>query len=988
MLHKTKIRPAPAAWLSGILSGFFLSTALAAGQPAPAPEQPVATPVTQTAQAQTRQQARTYKTLTLDNGLAVFLTHDAEADQSAAALSVGAGSLHDPAEKQGLAHYLEHMLFLGTEKYPAVGEYGQFIGAHGGSNNAFTASDETNYHFGINHNAFAEALDRFSDFFKAPLFDEQYAAREVNAVNSEFDKNIQHDGNRIHFLKGQTAVPGHPVSNFSTGNRDTLAGDNRAALRAFFDRYYAASNMKLAIISNLPLEAQERLVRERFSAIRNFEVQHPAINPDFRPPLTDKYRLLQVKTVKDILALHLDFPTIRLGDYPDSKPNAILASVIGDEGAGSLLSQLKEEGLAVSLSAGGDSDHPAINSMSISIGLTPQGMAKYETIMERVFSYLQMLKMEGIREYTFEETKAMNKIHLDWISPEEGTGYVVKQASLMHSYPLEKLQTQPYLIEKFDPESYRKILDTMTPGNMLVTLAGQNVATDSISAYYGTEYSLREVGGEAFNRLLDPPAIASNIHYPAANDFIPRNLSLIDESTVSTADIQAPQPIMDNELGKVWFQFDRLFHQPKAFISLHLKMPRAYDTVDNSVKATLLEMCIDESLNEQAYPIQSAGLAYTLESTREGFVLQFGGYKDRIPDLIRLVSSHITDCHLDEETFETLKDLTARRWKTSEKQNALARASSNLRTAMTEKLYKTSENIDVLSRITLEDVREYGRTIFNQVKVTGLAYGNWQPSDATNAVNILLQHTQSQPLPDAMPEIKITPLNTGERTPIAVRGTDNNNAVIYAVNGGSTTPKNLAAIQLIEQAISNDFYTKLRTEQQLGYIVQAFSQNFVNTLFLNFAVQSADYSPVEAQSRIEQWMSGAIHIVENLNDDDFENLKQSIAQSYESTADSMASLHGELFYLVREKDADFSYYNNMAATSRNLTKQDIIDLARTLLAGPQTSRVIVHVHKEGSQEPIPTDAYKSADEFKRAQKANVPQGQIIPSAPKPPALTN
>ena len=132
---------------------------------------------------------RIIKTLTLENGLDIFLVSDPDVHRSAAALAVGVGHLHDPKEKQGLAHYLEHMLFLGTQKYPEVGSYKKYLDEHSGASNAYTSGNITNYFFQVSHDGFDEALDRFSDFFKAPLFDKKYADREVKAVNKEPEKN-------------------------------------------------------------------------------------------------------------------------------------------------------------------------------------------------------------------------------------------------------------------------------------------------------------------------------------------------------------------------------------------------------------------------------------------------------------------------------------------------------------------------------------------------------------------------------------------------------------------------------------------------------------------------------------------------------------------------------------------------------------------------------------------------------------------------------
>jgi len=112
---------------------------------------------------------RQYKALTLSNELQVLLVSDDQAKKSAASLDINIGSGSNPKDRAGLAHFLEHMLFLGTEKYPNAAEYKQFISTHGGSNNAFTSYDHTNYFFDINPQQFEQALDRFAQFFIAPL---------------------------------------------------------------------------------------------------------------------------------------------------------------------------------------------------------------------------------------------------------------------------------------------------------------------------------------------------------------------------------------------------------------------------------------------------------------------------------------------------------------------------------------------------------------------------------------------------------------------------------------------------------------------------------------------------------------------------------------------------------------------------------------------------------------------------------------------------
>ena len=131
--------------------------------------------------------------------------------------------MNDPSDLNGLAHFCEHMLFLGTEKFPKENYYSEFIKKHGGAKNAATAEDYTNYYFDIKNENFEEALDIFSQFFKQPLFTESATDREMNAVDSEFKRNLSNEARRwIQIQKTELARKESALNRFSTGNLVSL----------------------------------------------------------------------------------------------------------------------------------------------------------------------------------------------------------------------------------------------------------------------------------------------------------------------------------------------------------------------------------------------------------------------------------------------------------------------------------------------------------------------------------------------------------------------------------------------------------------------------------------------------------------------------------------------------------------------------------------------------------------------------------------------
>jgi insulysin len=202
---------------------------------------------------------RHYRALTLSNSLTVLLASDPSADVEAASVHVRAGHFDDPIHRPGLAHFHEHMLFLGTEKYPMENEYEDYLGRNGGMSNAYTDMEDTNYYFNVSpldhgdcdvdaeeageeeeggfgrevagttmggssgvSSALSGALDRFAQFFVSPLFDESMLERELRAVNSEYLNGRTSDNWRNFQLLKHGASRRHPFSKFGCGNYETL----------------------------------------------------------------------------------------------------------------------------------------------------------------------------------------------------------------------------------------------------------------------------------------------------------------------------------------------------------------------------------------------------------------------------------------------------------------------------------------------------------------------------------------------------------------------------------------------------------------------------------------------------------------------------------------------------------------------------------------------------------------------------------------------
>ncbi len=299
---------------------------------------------------------RRYKCFQLKNGLECLLIdedNDRPDPEAAVSLSVRVGYFSDPPEIPGLAHFLEHMLFLGTEAYPGENDWESYLSRKGGSSNACTDSEITTFTWDISSKYLKQGLQRFSKFFICPLFDENGSEREIEAVNSEFMDCLQSDEERLSSVLYHVINPNHVFHKFGWGNKDTLSTqvaeqkiDLRSALLSFHKKYYSAHAMKLVILGKHVANADfAEFVREQFEPIPssyeplpNFSNLGPVFGPDAAA------HLFQITSVKPSTLLTVMWPVPRGAADFKTKPLAFVSHLLGHEGPGSLLAALMDFG--------------------------------------------------------------------------------------------------------------------------------------------------------------------------------------------------------------------------------------------------------------------------------------------------------------------------------------------------------------------------------------------------------------------------------------------------------------------------------------------------------------------------------------------------------------------------------------------------------------------------------------------------------------------
>jgi len=908
--------------ISGLLLLLFSSLALALPQPVGSPNDP-----------------NQYRYIELENGLRAILVSDPEADKAAASLNVRVGSGDDPADREGLAHFLEHMLFLGTEKYPRPGEYQQFIRSHGGSHNAFTAFQNTNYFFDIEAPFLEQALDRFAQQFAAPLFTPELVDRERHAVHSEFSAKQKDDGRRFYSVKKAVSNPEHAFSRFAVGNLTTLENTDERPLRPdlvrFWETHYSANLMTLAVYGPQSLDELEAMVRPRFGAIENRNLQparhdQPLYLPDQLPAK------VTAEALRDIRRMTLSFPIPSQKDLYQSKPADYVANLLGHEGPGSLLDVLKRAGLAESLSAGLGMDTGFTATLEISLALTPEGLQKQDEILALAFDYIDRIRRDGISEQRFREMQQLARMNYRFREKRDPLHEAMALASQLQDYPVQDLLRAPWMMEDYAPEQYRAILERLTPDNVMVfVMAPQpRLEQPQVTSWYDTRWQRQPLDPARLQASL-PETLASQLRLPGPNPFIPDNLDMV------------PGPTMDHpvRLGspggvELWYARDTRFGTPRAMVNIGLRSEAVRASARNAVLTRLLVDAINTNLNAWAYPARLAGLNYTVYPHLRGITVRLGGYSDKLHVLASRILAQIAHPELSEQRFRIARQNLIDSLENQARNKPVDQTAEFVQTALLEGAWSTEAKLEAARSITFDELQAFARTLLTQTDPVMLAHGNLTEASALNLAQqvaaLLPRHSDTV----AVPRSRVRQLPAGEtRVSLAVDHPDTG-YTLY-LQGKDTSFAERAGFRLLAQLVSSPFYEELRTRRQLGYIVYATSFEMLETPALGLVVQSPSADPDTIDAAVRDFARIFEDRLGNLDDNSLEREKQAVISRLLQKDRQLLEVTSRYWREIDRQAHQFDSRERLAEAVRALTREDLFRVLRQTLGERQRALLVM-----------------------------------------------
>lgn len=885
---------------------------------------------------------------------------------AAAALCIGVGSFNDPKRVQGLAHFLEHMIFMGSKKYPTENEYDSYISKCGGFDNAVTDLEETTFYFEIDEEYLDGALDRFSNLFTEPLMLRDSISREREAVESEFQTNINSFSSMREQLLGSLGQDDHPCSSFSWGNLRTLKENITEdelydILHKFQKRHYSAHRMHFAVQARMTLDELEDLTVRYFSNIPSNNLPGDNFSSfnernAFRPDFYNKVFFVRPKS--NICRLDVTWclpPSVK--DFK-VKPVDYMAYILGYEGKGSLTSYLRNRTLALEVHTGasyGFEKNTLYTLFSVSVVMTDKGFDNIEEILKAIYSYVRLLKETGPVEWLFKELQDIEATSFRYRKEKEASDNVEELVVNMRYYPSKDIITGSELYYHYDANEIQQVIDNLSKPTFNIMISSskpyKGIVYDNKEKWFGTEYAARDIPSE-WQALWDNAAPMPELTIQEPNPYISTDFTIFatqDDPETATHIPTFPEKLLEDRVCELWFRQDGKFNLPMSLMYFYFISPLPMQSQRSATLTSLYSSMLKFQIAEDMYPASVAGLNYELYAAEKGIVLKVDGYNEKLPIIVDEITKAMQyfDRNMSADVFNVIKKKLSKTY-----YNEIIKASKlnrDVRLKVVQEIYWTTvERFHVLKNLTIEDLREFSRDYFQQVKIQALIQGNTKKQDALNVMRNVLENIKGGEIQNmSLIESKARqlPLGNNYLTVKSFRENDANTVTTNFYQAGPVTPTLNSRLELLVMLVEEPLFDMLRTKEQLGYDVSTTIRDNFGILGYSITIHSQEdkFTYQHIDQRIEDFNQKFVQLLEEMPETDFQLVKRSLLKRKQIVDTELKNEMNRNWAEITTQEYIFNRNKLEMQHIEDLSKQEVIDFYNQLHDSQMRRKLSVQV---------------------------------------------
>ncbi len=335
----------------------------------------------------------------LDNGMSVILLENHRAPVVTIQAWVGAGSLTEGEfSASGISHFVEHMLFKGTERR-SVGQIGREVKEAGGRTNAYTGHDKTVYYITFHSDHFDKALDILADVLMHSVFAPEEVETERDVVIKEIEMNRDDPFRRLYLMAHNTAYDVHPYKNPVIGYENLLRGLTRDDLLTYYKRLYVPNNMSFVVVGDFDAGEALPKIKEAFHGFDRKSIT-PVVVPQEPRQMGPRERVEEFEVTVAQFLMGFHGPSLNSNDL---YPMDVLAIVLGGGDTSRLYRELRErQGIVYSISAWSATPRdPGV--FWISGSYEPENR---KAVRDAIWEEIEKLRSEGVSEEELETARA------------------------------------------------------------------------------------------------------------------------------------------------------------------------------------------------------------------------------------------------------------------------------------------------------------------------------------------------------------------------------------------------------------------------------------------------------------------------------------------------------------------------------------------------------------------------------------------------------
>lgn len=555
---------------------------------------------------------------------------------------------------------------------------------------------------------------------------------------------------------------------------------------------------------------------------------------------------------------------------------------------------------------------------------------KIDEIVEIVFQFLRFAKRDGIQQWIHEEKNTISKIELNNMEKADALSIVKAISTTMQFHKIEYAVEPAFFDREFRPELIEQLIDHLKPENMRITLISKAFEgkTDRKEQYYGISYSYEHIAQERVDRWTKV-GFNENLKLHTPNPYIPSNLGLVEREQ---EEHQVPVLIKQDELADVWFLQDNKFKTPRAFYGIYLKNPFSRSDPAARILMVLYCLLVNESLEEDARLAGQAGIDFTLSTAQNEMTINVHGYSQKLHIILGKILDKLVKFEPSRERFEKLKEQGIREYKNKYKQPLESLLNEYCMLLLTNR-NSVEQMLDCMDRVTFEELESVPRRFFSRTFIYLFVHGNVTRADAETVENLVKQRlldvygTIEVPKASLITNRQTLELDDHSFCLFYHRTSEEHhqNAILSSFQVSTETSVEIAKVHLLVQLLKQQFFDKLRTEEQLGYHVSMDVHTIHEVQNIHFFIQSS-YSVQHLDDRIQQFIWWAADHLSTLADEDFATYKKSLRLAWSEPIQGLTTQSFRFWNDYIKEDRDYNGWESMLKAIETTSKEDVIGL--------------------------------------------------------------